>query len=225
MDEDPVLIAPSLLSADFACLEDEIRRVEDGGADLLHLDVMDGHFVPNITFGLPVVEAIRRVTQLKLDTHLMLSNPGSFLEQFREAGADSLTVHLEVEEDVPELIDRIRSLGLECGLALNPATPVESVFPHLRDLDLVLVMSVEPGFGGQSFRPEVLQKARALRLQREERSLSLTIAIDGGVKPENSASCRAAGADLLVAGSAVFSADDPATVIQGLRGQGGAAAR
>ena len=225
MDDDPVLIAPSLLSADFACLEDEIRRVEDGGADLLHLDVMDGHFVPNITFGLPVVEAIRRVTQLKLDTHLMLSNPANFLGQFKEAGADSLTVHLETDADVPELVDQIRSLGLECGLALNPGTPVENSFPHLRDLDQVLVMSVEPGFGGQSFKPEVLQKARALRLQREERSLSLTIAIDGGVKPENAASCRAAGADLLVAGSAVFSAAEPATVIQALRGQGSATTR
>ncbi len=217
MTADCTRIAPSLLAADFARLGDEIKRMEDAGADLFHLDVMDGHFVPNISFGIPVVEAIRRSTRLKLDTHLMISEPDKYLQAFGAAGADSLTVHVEVCPHPERTIEAIHSLGLECGLAVNPSTPVEALFPHLCDLDLALVMSVEPGFGGQSFIPQVVPKIVALRDRIERQKLSLPIAVDGGVNGANAQSCAAAGACLLVAGSSVFGAADPATAISSLR--------
>ena len=211
------LVAPSLLAADFARLGDEIKRMEEAGADLFHLDVMDGHFVPNISFGIPVVEAIRRSTRLKLDTHLMISEPDKYLQAFAAAGADSLTVHAEVCPHPERTIDAVHSLDLECGLAVNPSTPVEALFPHLRDLDLALVMSVEPGFGGQSFIPQVVPKIVALQARIERQKLSLPIAVDGGVNGANAPSCAAAGARLLVAGSSVFGAADPVAAIGSLR--------
>ena len=210
-------IAPSLLSADFAHLKEEIHRIEEAGADLLHLDIMDGHFVPNISFGIPVVEAVRRQTRLKLDTHLMLANPGDFIKPFKDAGADSLTVHLEVCQEPEKVLGEIRALGMECGLAVNPATPVEGLFPHLPHVDLALVMSVEPGFGGQSFKSEVLEKVRTLHLQISREGRTVPIQVDGGVTPDNAASCREAGARLLVAGSSVFRAPDAAVAIESLR--------
>ncbi|MFH1569875.1 MAG: ribulose-phosphate 3-epimerase [Gemmatimonadota bacterium] len=213
-----VSVAPSLLASDFSRLAEEIRRVEAAGADCLHLDIMDGHFVPNLSFGIPVVEAVRRVTRLKLDTHLMLSSPGEFVGPFRQAGADSLTVHLEVAAPLGDLIARIRASGAECGVALNPATPVDGVLPYLGDLDLVLVMSVEPGFGGQPFRPEVLDKVRRLRAHLDAHGLDAVIEMDGGISPTTAPACRQAGARLLVAGSAVFRSSDPAAVIRQLRG-------
>ena len=211
-------IAPSLLAADFARLAEEIDRVEQGGADLLHLDVMDGHFVPNISFGLPIVASVRKVTDLELDTHLMLSDPLPFIVPFKAAGSDSLTVHVEIEPEPGAVLDTIRQHGLKCGLAVNPATPVEALYPHLDDLDLALIMSVEPGFGGQSFQPQALDKIRLLAAEIERRGLDLPIEIDGGVNTDNAADCRAAGARLLVAGSAVFRATDPAQAIATLRG-------
>ena len=214
----PVLIAPSLLSADFSRLDEDIRRVEEAGADLLHLDIMDGHFVPNLSYGIPVVEAVRRVTDLKLDTHLMIDNPLEFLEPFRDAGADSLTLHLEACPQPAPLIEEIHRLGMECGLAVNPDTPVAGLLPFVADLDLVLIMSVQPGFGGQEFRPEVLPKLVALSTWMAEHDHHTALEIDGGVTADNASLCRGAGARLLVAGSSVFGAPDAAAAITALRG-------
>jgi len=185
---------------------------------MLHLDIMDGHFVPNISFGIPIIESIREITRLKFDTHLMISNPEKYLEPFKKAGADSLTVHLEVCPDPARIIDAIHVLKMECGLVVNPATPVEEIFPYLQLIQLVLVMSVEPGFGGQSFQPGSLEKIRRLRARIDALGLDLPIQVDGGINPDTAPSVRGAGADLLVAGSAVFRAPDPAAAIRTLRG-------
>jgi len=178
---------------------------------------MDGLFVPNLSFGIPVVEAVRKVTQLDLDTHLMLQNPLPFIAPFKEAGSDSLTVHVELEHDTEVVLAAIRDHDLKCGLAVNPSTPVDALYPYLEDLDLALVMSVEPGFGGQAFQPQALEKVRRLAGEIERRGLDLPIEIDGGVNTDNAAACRQAGARLLVAGSAVFRADNPARAIDALR--------
>ncbi len=205
------LVEPSLLACDFANVEQEIRRVEAAGAKSLHLDIMDGHFVPNLSFGIPVVEAVRRVTDLTLDVHLMISNPEKYIEPFREAGADLLTIHIEVEPQPQPLLERIRSLGAGAGLSLNPATPVETLRDSLPYCDLVLVMSVVPGFGGQKFEPVALEKLRTLRAWGGDR---LLLSVDGGVNQETVQQCAAAGADLLVTGSALFSQSDYAAFIR-----------
>ena len=211
-------IAPSLLAADFAHLAEEIHRVEEGGASFLHLDIMDGLFVPNLSFGIPVVEAVRKVTQLDLDTHLMLQNPLPFIAPFKEAGSDSLTVHVELEHDTEVVLAAIRDHDLKCGLAVNPSTPVDALYPYLEELDLALVMSVEPGFGGQAFQPQALDKVRTLAAEIAHRGMDLPIQIDGGINADTAADCRSAGAQLLVAGSAVFRTPDPAQAIAVLRG-------
>ncbi|MEN6458763.1 MAG: ribulose-phosphate 3-epimerase [Thermoguttaceae bacterium] len=199
------LVAPSLLSCDFARLGEEIGRIEQAGAQVLHLDIMDGHFVPNISFGIPVVEAIRRSTDLPLDVHLMISEPARYLGRFRKAGADLLTIHVETVADPRPLLDEIHSLGAAAGISLNPPTPLESLDGCLDHCDLVLVMSVMPGFGGQQFQPVALEKLRRLRaVCRSEVLLS----VDGGVNLETVGPVTEAGADLLVTGSALFSQDN-----------------
>jgi len=199
------LVEPSLLACDFANVEREIRRLEQAGAQSLHVDVMDGVFVPNISIGLPVVKAIRRVTELPLDVHLMIVEPGKYVRRFREAGADLITIHVEAVDDPRPLLQEIRELGAGAGLTLNPPTPVEDVLDHLPWCDLVLVMSVMAGFGGQSFEPVALDKLRRLR---EAADPELLLSVDGGINLETIGPCAEAGADLFVAGSAVFAQDD-----------------
>jgi len=214
-----VKIAPSILSADFARLGDEIKAVEAAGADIIHVDVMDGHFVPNITIGPLVVEAARRATKLPLDVHLMITNPELYVADFAKAGADYLVVHVETGYHLHRLVQSIREFkNVKAGVSLNPATPLSALDYILPDLDLVLIMSVNPGFGGQAFIPSALDKIARLRKRIDELGLAAEIEVDGGVKPGNAAGIIAAGADILVAGSAVFGAKDYAAAIKGIRG-------
>lgn len=199
------LVGPSLLACDFANLEQEIRRVEEAGARILHLDVMDGHFVPNLSFGLPIVEAVRRVTDLPLDVHLMISEPGRYLRQFREAGADLITIHIEAVPEPRAMLEEIHALGAAAGITLNPPTPVAEIEGCLDACDLLLVMSVMPGFGGQQFEPGALEKLRRARPLAGSRVL---LSVDGGINPETIGACAAAGADLFVVGSSLFTQHD-----------------
>jgi ribulose-phosphate 3-epimerase len=212
-----IKIAPSILSADFARLGAEIQAIDAGGADYVHIDVMDGHFVPNITIGPLVVEAVRRVTNLPLDVHLMIENPDRFIPDFARAGADLITVHLEAVPHLHRTVQLIKSLGKKAGVSLNPATPVSSLEVILDDLDLVLIMSVNPGFGGQSFISSSLAKIEALRAEIDRRGLQVEIEVDGGVKTDNIAAIAAAGASVFVAGSAVFGTADYGATIAALK--------
>jgi ribulose-phosphate 3-epimerase len=211
-------IAPSILAADFARLADDIDRVANE-ADLLHVDCMDGHYVPNLTIGPPVVKALRKHTELRLDCHLMVSNPGVLLRDFADAGADGCTVHIELGDPRP-LLERIRSLGMGAGLVLEPETPFENVEPYLGEIDLLLVMSVRTGFGGQAFIPHVLDKVRAARRIIDERKLAVEIEIDGGIKIDNARLAIEAGVDILVSGTGIFGADDPAAAARKIREAG-----
>jgi len=212
-----LILAPSVLSADFARLAEHIQAVESAGADWLHLDVMDGLFVPNLSFGQPVVRAIRAVTTLPLDVHLMIQDPGRYLDSFAQAGADVLTVHLEACVHLHRNIQQIKALGLKAGVALNPHTPVESLWPVLPDLDLVCLMSVNPGFGGQAFIPSTMNKLATLDRYRKEQGLSFRIEIDGGVDLHNAASLMNAGAEVLVAGNSVFGQADAAQAVRAFK--------
>ena len=202
--QQPVRIAPSILSADFAKLGEEVRAVEAAGADYVHIDVMDGHFVPNITVGPSVVAALRPHSKLPFDVHLMISPIDAYVPQFAEAGADIITVHPEAGLHLHRTLQLIRSLGKKCGVALNPATPVEAVLTVLGDIDLILVMSVNPGFGGQKFIASQLDKIRQLRQAIDGSGRSIDLEVDGGITPETAPAAIAAGADVLVAGTATF---------------------
>lgn len=211
------ILAPSVLSAPFGRLAEAIQNVESAGADWLHLDVMDGKFVPNISFGQPVVRAIRSITSLPLDVHLMIEDPGRYAQDFVKAGADYLTVHLEACTHLHRNIHQIKDLGIKAGVAINPHTPVESLLPVLADLDLVCLMSVNPGFGGQAFIPSTMSKLHALNQYRQERGLRFGIEIDGGVDLSNALALMEAGANVLVAGQSVFGQADPAAAVRAFK--------
>lgn len=214
-----IKIAPSLLAADFLRLGDEIRKVEEAGADMLHFDVMDAHFVPNLSLGVGILESVRKATRLYLDVHLMMDNPEKYLKAFADAGADGITVHLEVHPEPDAVLDAIGELGKDRGLSINPDMPVSRLSGRLSRVDRLLLMSVFPGFGGQSFIPESVERLRQARelLDREGRTQT-ELQIDGGIGPKNAAAVIAAGADCLVAGTAVFRAPDPAEAIRAIRG-------
>lgn len=214
-------VAPSILSADFCDLDREIKEVRDGGADYLHLDVMDGVFVPNISIGVPVVQSVRMHTDLFLDVHLMITEPHRYVERFCQAGADLVVFHVEADEpqDLFQAIDTVRKNGKKVGLALKPKTPAEVVFPYLRLLDLVLVMTVEPGFGGQKFMSDMLPKIRTLRERIDVEHFDCELEVDGGIDADTSLLVQEAGADVLVAGSAVFRAQDRSAAIRAIRGE------
>jgi len=213
-----IKIAPSILSADFANLGNEIKDVEKGGADYIHVDVMDGHFVPNITIGPLIVEAIRPVTKLPLDVHLMIENPDLYIPQFARAGADIITVHVEACKHLHRTIHLIKDQGVKAGVVLNPATPVNMIEHILEDIDMVLFMTVNPGFGGQKFIPQVLPKIKTAPNWIQERDLNVEIEVDGGVNPETAKLCVEAGATVLVAGSAIFNQEDRQKAIAAIRG-------
>lgn len=218
----PVIVAPSILAADFSELADEIRAIEKAGADWIHCDVMDGHFVDNISFGPMVVDVARKNTKLPLDVHLMIQHPDHYLPRFVKAGANSITVHVEPEakHDVAKTLQAIREGGCRVGLSLNPATPFESVEPFLDKIDLLLVMTVHPGFGGQSFRPEMMDKVKRAAAWNKSREGKIDIEVDGGINPETARLSLQNGTHVLVAGTSIFHTKDYAEAIRALRGSG-----
>lgn len=220
MKRPPLKIAPSVLSADFARLGEEVAAVERGGADWIHVDVMDGHFVPNLTVGPPIVEALRKVTKLPLDVHLMITNPDVYLGAFADAGADYLTVHVETCPHLHRTLQAIKERGVKAGVTLNPATSMATLEEIVADADLILVMTVNPGFGGQRFIPHTLDKIAKVRALIDRSGGHALLEVDGGVKVDNAGPIVEAGADVLVSGSAIFAASDYATTIKAMRDAG-----
>lgn len=212
-----VKVSPSVLACDLSRLLEEVKSIESAGADMVHLDVMDGMFVTNISFGLPVIASLRKNTDIFFDVHLMIDRPERYVERFVEAGADLVTFHYEASDNPEKTLELIRSLGKKAGISVKPNTPVDVVYPMLDKCDLVLIMTVEPGYGGQSFMPEMLDKIRALRAEIEYRGLEVDIQVDGGINAETGRLVREAGANNLVAGSYVFKEKDRRTVIGSLR--------
>ncbi len=210
-------LAPSILAADFARLGEEIRAVEAAGADLIHFDVMDGHFVPNLSIGIPVLESVRKITKLPLDAHLMIAEPERYVEAFVKAGADSVSVHCEVCPDIPAMAKKIRGLGARASIGINPETDAERVLPFAEHLDMILVMSVHPGFGGQAFIPAALDKLRQIRRELRRRGLSIDVEIDGGIKLDNISDVKAAGANVFVSGSGIFGKPDYKKIMSEMR--------
>ncbi len=206
ISSDRIMIAPSLLAADFANLKSEIEKIKNGGADVLHLDVMDGHFVPNLTIGPPLVKSIRKVTDIYFDTHLMITNPIKYIKSFAEAGSDLISFHIECDDNISDVISLIREYNMEVGLTVKPQTPINKIFPYLKDIDMVLIMTVEPGFGGQSFMPEMMNKVSSLKEEVDGLPNNIHIQVDGGINIKTAQVALKSGANILVAGTSVFNA-------------------